>query len=100
MEIACSGGEDFVEGGGEGVGFAGLAVLTAEEPAVVTREGGGGDAEPFGHGDAGAGGESLAGLCADTDDDAGWGLAERPEVVVVVVARHDVQPDQRVVTGA
>jgi hypothetical protein len=50
-----------VQGGGEGVRLAGLAVFAAEESAVVAGEGDGGRAEPFGHGQARAARYPLAG---------------------------------------
>ena len=67
---------------------------------MAAREGDGRGPEPFGHGDGRAASDHRAGFGCDGDDDAGGCRAERVEVVLVVVARHDVLPDERVVAGA
>ena len=67
---------------------------------MAAGEGDGGRAEPFGHGQARAARDHLAGFRADPDHDAGRRGAERVEVVPVGVAGDDVLPEERVVPGA
>src|SRR5262249_26479396 len=95
-----SAGEDLAQGGGEGVRIARPAVFAAGESVAAAREGDGRGREPSSHGDGRAASDDRAGFGCDGDDDAGGCRAERVEIVLVVVARHDVLPDERVVAGA
>jgi hypothetical protein len=67
---------------------------------VAAREGDGRGPEPSGHGDGRAASDHRAGFGSDGDDDALGCRAERAGVMLVVVARHDVLPGERVVAGA
>jgi hypothetical protein len=67
---------------------------------VAAREGDGRGPEPSDHGDGRAASDHRAGFGSDGDDDAGGCRAERAGVMLVVVARHDVLPGERVVAGA
>src|SRR2546426_8698379 len=64
------GGENATQRGREAIGVAPLAVLAAKESAVVARERDGLLAEPFGHTDGRAVGQSAGGFGPSSDDDA------------------------------
>ena len=77
-----------------------LAVLAAEEAAVVAREDHRRRAEPLGDGLGAAVGHLALRLDAGGEHDPGRGRAQRVEVGLVVRAGDDVLAEQRVGPGA